>query len=386
MGTSDAHSRDARPRFDWVDWRLLSVALGSTALVAAALVVQVSLGTYSMTLERAWLAVLDADVWYHPPTLASFLLGEGLARALFGLPAGWEPDLATATTVVWNIRLPRVLVGIFVGCNLGLSGAIFQAVTRNDLASPHVLGVSSGAGFAVLLTLVLFPGFVGLLPLFAAVGGALAFLVVYVIAWDGGTSPVRLVLAGVVVWMICWSLQTALFTLIDDVGTVRQAIAWTTGSLTGVGWEQARTVLAWSALLVLPGAALAARELDVLVLGEDTAASLGMNVEQMRFAVSGLAIVAAGSAIAVAGVVAFAGLVVPHIVRTLVGPDHRRVLLGCVFVGPALLVTADVGARLGMTLLMNSPGQLPVGIVTGLVGGPYFLWLMRRKTDMGAIA
>lgn len=386
MGTSDAHSRDARPRFDWVDWRLLSVALGSTALVALALVVQVSLGTYSMSLERAWLAVLDADVWYHPPTLASFLLGEGVARALFGLPAGWEPALATATTVVWNIRLPRVLVGVFVGCNLGLSGAIFQAVTRNDLASPHVLGVSSGAGFAVLLALVLLPGLVGLLPVFAAVGGAAAFLVVYAIAWDGGTSPVRLVLAGVVVWMICWSLQTALFTLIGDIGTVRQAIAWTTGSLTGVDWEQARTVLAWSLLVVLPGTALVARELDVLVLGESTAASLGMDVERVRFAVSALGIVAAGSAIAVAGVVAFAGLVVPHIVRTLVGPDHRRVLLGCVFVGPALLVTADVGARLGMPLLLNSPGQLPVGIVTGLVGGPYFLWLMRRKTDMGAIS
>jgi iron complex transport system permease protein len=386
MGTSDAHSRDARPRFAWVDWRLLSVALGSTALVALALVVQVSLGTYSMSLERAWLAVLDADVWYHPPTLASFLLGDGIARALFGLPAGWEPTLSTATTVVWNVRLPRVLVGIFVGCNLGLSGAIFQAVTRNDLASPHVLGVSSGAGFAVLLALVLLPGLVGLLPVFAAVGGALAFLVVYAIAWDGGTSPVRLVLAGVVVWMICWSLQTALFTLIGDIGTVRQAIAWTTGSLTGVDWEQARTVLAWSLLVVLPGTALVARELDVLVLGESTAASLGMNVERVRFAVSALGIVAAGSAIAVAGVVAFAGLVVPHIVRTLVGPDHRRVLLGCVFVGPALLVTADVGARLGMPLLLNSPGQLPVGIVTGLVGGPYFLWLMRRKADMGAIA
>jgi len=386
MGTSDAHSRDARPRFAWVDWRLLSVALGSTALVALALVVQVSLGTYSMSLERAWLAVLDADVWYHPPTLASFLLGDGIARALFGLPAGWEPTLSTATTVVWNIRLPRVLVGIFVGCNLGLSGAIFQAVTRNDLASPHVLGVSSGAGFAVLLALVLLPGLVGLLPVFAAVGGALAFLVVYAIAWDGGTSPVRLVLAGVVVWMICWSLQTALFNLIGDIGTVRQAIAWTTGSLTGVDWEQARTVLAWSLLVVLPGTALVARELDVLVLGESTAASLGMNVERVRFAVSALGIVAAGSAIAVAGVVAFAGLVVPHIVRTLVGPDHRRVLLGCVFVGPALLVTADVGARLGMPLLLNSPGQLPVGIVTGLVGGPYFLWLMRRKADMGAIA
>jgi len=339
-----------------------------------------------MSLERAWLAVLDADVWYHPPTLASFLLGDGIARALFGLPAGWEPTLSTATTVVWNIRLPRVLVGIFVGCNLGLSGAIFQAVTRNDLASPHVLGVSSGAGFAVLLALVLLPGLVGLLPVFAAVGGALAFLVVYAIAWDGGTSPVRLVLAGVVVWMICWSLQTALFTLIGDIGTVRQAIAWTTGSLTGVDWEQARTVLAWSLLVVLPGTALVARELDVLVLGESTAASLGMNVERVRFAVSALGIVAAGSAIAVAGVVAFAGLVVPHIVRTLVGPDHRRVLLGCVFVGPALLVTADVGARLGMPLLLNSPGQLPVGIVTGLVGGPYFLWLMRRKADMGAIA
>jgi iron complex transport system permease protein len=372
---------------DWLDRRLLGLIVGSVAVTLASALVQVSFGTFSgAQLTTAWAAVFDPAVWTNPQVLLPFFLGEGISEALLSaLGLSTAPvALSDATAVVWTLRLPRVVVGVLVGANLAVSGAIFQAVTRNELASPYVLGVSSGAGLAVLLTLVLFPALAAFLPVFAALGGALAFLLVYVIAWQHGTSPVRLVLAGVIVGTVFTSLQTSLFFFASDLGVVQQAIAWTTGSLTAVDWEQVRLALPWT-LLALTLALAGARQLDVLLLGERTASSLGMNVERVRFALSGVAVLAASAAIAVAGIVGFVGLVVPHVVRTVVGSDYRRVLVGCVFVGPALLTAADVGARLGFEVVLGAPTQLPVGVVTGLVGGPYFLYIMRRTGTVGEL-
>ncbi|MFT4884228.1 MAG: iron complex transport system permease protein [Natronomonas sp.] len=368
------------PRFEWVDRSLLVTVFGGLIAAIAAALVQVSFGTFSMTPVDAWRAIFDPAVWGNPGVLLSFFLGDAATQTL-GLST--EADLASETLIVWNVRLPRVFVAAFVGFNLAISGAVFQAVTRNELASPFILGVSSGAGLAILLTLVVFTGTAAFLPVTAALGGTAAFLLVYLIAWQGGTSPVRLVLAGVIVGTVLNSMQTALFFFADDVGTVQAAIAWTTGSLTGVDWEQVRMILPWTVLVVLPGAALGARQLNVLLLGEKTASALGMRVERMRFLLSGLGIIAAAAAVAVAGIVSFVGLVVPHMVRTLVGSDHKRLLIGCAFVGPALLVVADTAARLSFEVLFNSPTQLPVGIVTGLVGGPYFLYLMRKEKQLG---
>jgi iron complex transport system permease protein len=354
-------------RFAWADRSLVTLCLASLAVVVGAGLTQLRYGSYTMTLGTAWGALLDPAVLLDPRWLLHFFAGDPLMRAVTG-HRGELPDLATATLVVWDIRLPRVLAAILVGATLAVSGAIFQAVTRNELASPFVLGVSQGAGFAILATLVVFSGLAPYLPLIAAAGGAVAFLVVYAIAWQGGTSPVRLVLAGVIVNMVFQSLQRGLFVFADDIGVVQSAIAWITGSLTGTGWEHVR-------LALVPGV----RQLDVLRLGEQTARSLGMRVERTRFLLSGVAILAASTAVAVAGVVGFFGLVVPHIVRLLVGSDHRRLLVGCVFAGPALLVLADVGARLAL-----SPVQVPVGVVTGVIGGPYFLYLLRRNRSLGA--
>ena len=321
-----------------------------------------------MSIRRAWAAVLDPDVFLEPGALAAFFLG-----------IGKTPALGERGLIVWNIRVPRVLVAGLVGANLAVSGAIFQAITRNELASPFVLGVSSGSGLAVLLTLVIFPSLSAFLPMFAALGGTLAFVLVCVIAWQGGTSPIRLVLAGVVVEMVFRSLQRGLFFFADDLGVVQTALAWTTGSLTGTDWEQVRLVLPWTVIAVALALA-AARQLNVLLLGERTARSLGMSVERVRFALAGVAILAAASSVAVAGIVGFVELIVPHIVRAIVGSDYKRLVVGCVFAGPALVVSADVGARLAL-----SPTQLPAGIVTSLLGGPYFLYLMRRRDSLGDI-
>ncbi|ESP89975.1 FecCD family ABC transporter permease [Candidatus Halobonum tyrrellensis] len=375
-------AEDGRDWLWWLDGKLAGVCVASLLVVVAGGLVQVSFGAYTMSIVEAWQAVFNPDVLFNADAWRAFLLG------------GEVPEMNRRSLIVWNIRLPRVFVAALVGMNLAVSGAIFQAITRNELASPFILGVSSGAGLMILLVLVVFSGVTlvipyvfgtlvlgvsSLLPVIASLGGIGAFLIVYVIAWKNGTSPIRLVLAGVIVGTVFQSLQTGLFFFADDLGVVQSAIAWTTGSLTGTDWEQVRMAAPWTVLAMVL-ALVSARQLNVLLLGESTAKALGMSVEKVRFALSGVAVLAAAASIAVAGIVGFVGLIVPHMVRNVVGSDYKKLVVGCAFTGPALMVAADVGARLAL-----NPVQIPVGIVTGLVGGPYFLYLMRKQQTMGEI-
>ena len=207
-----ATGRDGR--LAWLDRSLLTVILGSIAITVVAGLVQVRYGSYDMTFSEAFWAVFNPNVIFDAKVWAHFVLGGLFNPDAILNPAQWGsilvdadlPEMSTESLIIWNIRLPRVFVAVLVGANLAVSGAIFQAVTRNELASPFILGVSSGAGLAILLTLVLFSGLAVFLPLIAAVGGALAFLLVYAIAWKNGTSPVRLVLAGVIVSTVFQSL------------------------------------------------------------------------------------------------------------------------------------------------------------------------------------
>ena len=276
-------------RFAWITRELSIVVTGSSLVVLAAATLQLSFGAYPLSPVAAWRTLLDPTV----------VLSSGAWNAfLFGGPV---PAYETGILVTWTIRLPRVLVGVLVGMNLAVSGAILQAVTRNELASPFVLGVSSGAGLAVLLTVVVFTSLLPYLPLFAAVGGGVAFLLVYGIAWQGGTNPVRLVLAGVIVSSVFGSVQTGLFLLLEDVGVIQSVVAWTTGSLVGADWTQVRMILPWTVVAV--GAALlGSRQLNVLTLGERTASSLGMSVEHARFGLSAIAVLAAAASVAAAGI------------------------------------------------------------------------------------
>ena len=366
-------TEEERTRFGWLfDADLITLAVGSIVIVVLGGIVQVSHGAYSMTYTEAVRALFNPDVIFDLRAWDAFLWGHDL------------PDMHPDSIVVWNIRLPRVFLAIFVGTNLAVSGAIFQAVTRNELASPFILGVSSGAGFLILLTLVVFSGLARLLPLIAAAGGAGAFLLVYAVAWQGGTSPVRLVLAGVIVGTVFQSLQTGMFFFADNIAVVQSGIEWTTGSLAGTDWDEVRIILPWT-IIAIGLSLVGARQLNVLLLGERTASSLGMPVERMRFALSSVAVLAAAASIAVAGIVSFIGLIVPHVVRNIVGSDYKKLIVGCLFAGPALTIAADVGARLGLTVILGESVQMPVGIVTGLIGGPYFLYLMRKQQNMGEI-
>lgn len=355
---------------------LAMLIAAAVAIVVIAAVVQVGAGSYEMTWRDALGALADGGVWGSPGTLLKLVFGEAFARSA-GLNVAEE--ISTTSLIVWNVRLPRVLVALCVGINLSFSGCIFQAITRNEMASPYLLGVSSGAGLAILIVLVLAPALSPFLPVIAMFGGGVAFLVVYTIAWNRGTSPVRLVLAGIIVAAIAGSLQTAVFMLANDVNTVQSALAWTTGSLTGTGWPQVRMVFPWMVISVVLGFA-ASRHLDVILLGDATARALGMPIERTRFLLAATAILAAGSAVSVAGLIGFVGLIVPHVVRSIVGSRHTRLLTGCLFAGPALLVSADTFAR-----LLVSPVQLPVGIVTGCLGGVFFLYLMRTKREIAKL-
>nr|WP_275040285.1 iron ABC transporter permease [Natrialba aegyptia] len=200
---------------DWYDTSKLAViVVGSLAVLLGSTILQVSFGSYPMTLGEAWRTVFDAEVLFRLDVWQWALLGAEVPE--------W---LSTQQVIVWNLRLPRILVG----ANLAISGALFQTVTRNELASPYILGVSDGAGLVVLLTLTTFYDLMPFLPIFAALGGGIAFLLVYAIAWKNGISPVRLLLAGVVVGTVFGSVQRTLFFFIDDLGIAMAAQAWLSG-------------------------------------------------------------------------------------------------------------------------------------------------------------
>jgi len=357
-----------RGRFAWIDRSLIVFSGVCLLIVIAGSVVQVSMGALPIELAGVIDGLFNPAIWGDVEAWAALLLGQG------ELPA-----IDRETLVIWTVRLPRVFSGALIGVCLSISGAIFQAVTRNELASPYILGISSGAGLAILITLIVFPTAVMSLPILAAGGGLAAFFLVYAIAWKGGVDPIRLILAGVIVGTIFGSLQTAVLLLADDIAIVKSALDWTTGSLTGNDWKQVRMILPWT-VLVLALSLFAGRQLNLLLLGDATARSLGMSVQRARFLLCLLAIVAASASVAVAGIIGFVGLIIPHIVRSCLGSDYRRVLIGCLFAGPALMIFSDVLAR----LLMN-PVQIPVGIVTGVVGGAYFLYLMRRRREVGSV-
>lgn len=355
--------------------KLVTLAAVCAALVLVVILVQVLAGSYGMDARTAFGALFDAEVWGRPEVLFRFVLGDAAAESL-GL--GPAPPIETTTLIVWNVRLPRLLVGALVGVNLSVAGAIFQAITRNELASPYTLGVSAGSGLAVILILVMFPHLIVQLPLAASIGGGIAFVITYAIAWKGrGTSPVRLVLAGVIVGAVAGSLHTVLFFLAQDVTMLRDAISWTAGSLSGVGWTHVRMAAPWTLGVVVISLS-AGRYLDLMLLGDGPARALGLGIERTRFLLACTAVVAAGTSISVAGHVGFVGLIIPHVVRNTVGGGHRYMVLGCMAAGPALIMAADAVARLAL-----SPVQLPVGVITGLLGGTYFLWLMRRRRDLG---
>lgn len=279
--------------------------------------------------------------------------------------------------VIRELRLPRTFVGLLVGAALGVAGAVMQAVTRNPLADPGILGVNAGASFTVVLGIWAF-GVGSTLGLvwFAFVGAAAASVVVYLLGsiGGGGTTPVRLALSGAALSALLFAFTRAV-TLLDEA-TLDQFRFWAVGSLAGRDGEVVTSVV-WFILIGLVIALGLTRPLNAMGLGEETAAGLGVEVGLTRV-LSGVAIVLlCGAAVAACGPIGFVGLVVPHAVRAVVGPDQRWLMAGCAFAGPLVLLVCDTIGR-----VIARPGEVQVGIMTAAIGGPAFVILVRRARVM----
>lgn len=284
----------------------------------------------------------------------------------------WIDDNSLARAIVWDVRLPRALVGALVGANLAVAGVLMQGVTRNPLASPSLIGATASGALVVVASQVLFrtvsPAMLPPLALLGAlIGGTLSFSQ----AWRGGLSPVRLALAGVAVSALASAVTTMLL-LLSGPG-VDNIYFWLAGGLVSRSWIHVFQVLPWS-IVGIGLALLVARQVNLLALGDEAAQAVGLAVHRWRLGLGAIALALTGASVAVAGPIAFVGLIIPHSVRGLVGPDNRVVIPVSALLGAALLIVADLGSR-----VIFAPREMPVGVLTVALGGPFFLSLIWRK-------
>jgi iron complex transport system permease protein len=322
--------------------RRLAVVLAAALLLAATLLASLALGSRQLPVDQVWTALT-------------------------------APDGSEASTIVRELRLPRTAMGLVVGLALAVAGVLFQAVTRNPLAEPRILGISAGASFGVVLAIAVFG--VGTLTgyvWFGVAGALLAGLLVFAVANQTreGAAPVTLALVGAALDASLGAVVYALLSI--DARTFEEYRFWVVGGLTGRDAGVAGQVLPF----VLAGAvvaALVARGLDALALGDDVARGLGHRVALVRLGAGVAGVLLTGAAVAAAGPIAFLGLAVPHLARALVGADHRWTLLLAGLLGPALLLAADIAGR-----LVAPSGEIPAGIITALAGAPLLAFLVRR--------
>ena len=282
-----------------------------------------------------------------------------------------HPDTDPQSQIIWNIRMPRTIVGALVGINLSLSGAILQAIMRNPLADPHIIGISSGAGLAGVVIMILFPALEYLITPVAFVGAMLAAICIYILAWKNGIKPVRIILAGVAVSAFLSAGISGLMIFYSD--RVHGALMWMVGGLAARSWPHVSIILPYAAIgLVL--ALASASYLNILQLGDEMARGLGVNVEVTRIVMTAIAALLAASAVSVVGLLGFVGLVVPHAARLLIGSDYRFLLPAAALLGVAIVTLSDTFAR-----VIFAPIELPVGIIMAFLGAPFFLFLLRRE-------
>lgn len=320
------------------------------------------------------------DKWLtHPRALRLIIVGAPVILALcvlmgpsgIGLPDPWSQR------EILTLRITRVLTGFMIGGALSCAGVVFQAVLRNPLAEPYILGVSSGAGLGAALAILTGLAAAGafILPLCAFIMAVLTLLIVHLLSNRGGPSLYGLILSGVIVSSICSSILMFMISAASMEG-MHSILWWMLGDLEVTSY----TLLLVSWVIVLAGTAgvwLMSRELNALTLGHTMAHHLGIRVRTAMVAALLLATLVAATAVSVAGLIGFVGLIVPHIMRNLVGADHRRLVPAATVGGGAFLAVCDAIARTIM------PVEVPVGVVTALIGGPFFLYLLKRRRTPG---
>jgi iron complex transport system permease protein len=287
-----------------------------------------------------------------------------------------SPLSATDESIFWDIRLPRVVLGALVGAMLAVAGASYQGVFHNALADPYLLGVAAGAGLGATIAVVYLPngfGFQNALPPAAFLGASLAVALAYAIGRSAGrgSGGATLVLAGVTVASFFTAVQTYVQQQHSD--TLQEVYSWILGRLPSSGWGDVEILLPYVAVAIA-GILLHRRLLDVLSVGDEEAATLGVHVRQVRFAVVLCATVGTAAAVAVSGLIGFVGIIVPHAIRLVAGPSYRLLLPLSVLVGAGFLVLADVIARTAL-----SPAELPIGVVTAFFGAPFFAIVLRTS-------
>jgi iron complex transport system permease protein len=316
----------------------------------------------------ALLAVLVGPVRLDPAGVLGELAGRlPLVEVHGGLP---QPD----ATILWQLRLPRVVLGALVGAMLALAGAAYQGVFRNPLADPYLLGAAGGAGLGATLAIAYGPDTsswpVGLLPLAAFTGAVAGVAAAYALGRSGGgRTTTTLVLAGVAVASFLTAIQTFVQQQQDD--TLREVYGWILGRLSTAGWKEVVLILPYT---LLSAAVIVAcrRLLDVLAVGDDEAGSLGVRAARVRLVVVAAATLGTAAAVAVSGLIGFVGIIVPHTVRLVAGSSYRLVVPLCLLLGAAFLILADLVARTVM-----APGELPIGVVTAFFGAPFFAVVLR---------
>lgn len=335
--------------------RVLLLALGGILILS--IILGVSLGPVPIPISTVWGVI-------------AYKLG-------FTSAGDWS---AGVENIVWLIRLPRVLLAVVVGGGLAIVGVTLQALVRNPLADPYVLGISSGASVGAVLAI----GFgvlasYGTLAIsFAAfLGAVLAFVIVYTLANLGKRiTPESLILAGIGVGYIFTGITSFITLTSNKRQLAGQVLAWTLGSLARANWFDL-SLPTLTLIVITIYLMLQARSLNALIVGDETASVLGVNVDVFRRRVFTLVALITGVMVAVSGSIGFIGLMIPHMIRFVVGSDHRKVLPMSVFVGSIFLIWADVFAR-GFHSTIDNPIELPVGVVTSILGGPFFIWLMLK--------
>ncbi|WP_406387764.1 MULTISPECIES: FecCD family ABC transporter permease [unclassified Streptomyces] len=301
-------------------------------------------------------------------------VGEVLGSVQHRLGLGGAPLDRVGESVLWNVRLPRVALALLVGASLGCAGALMQGVFGNPLAEPGVIGISAGAAVGAVAAIGLGLGFFGnwTITACAFVSGLVTVGSVYLLSRNGGkTEVVTLILTGIAVNAFAGAL-IGLFVFFADSGQVNQITFWQLGSLAQATWPKVLAVLP-CALAGLTIAPFYARKLDLLSLGERPAHHLGVDVERLRVVLVLVVALLTAAAVAVAGIITFVGLLVPHLLRMANGPGHRFLVPGSALAGAVVLLGGDLAAR-----TIARPAELPLGVLTALIGSPFFFWLLRR--------
>ncbi len=279
---------------------------------------------------------------------------------------------STSFSIIYLIRLPRNILAIIVGMSLSVSGVLLQAVMKNPLSDPGITGVSSGATLMGLIVMLALPSLTPILNILVFLGGFITCIIVYTISWKNGISPIRVILAGICVNSILGAAISLLSIIFSD--KIQSVLLWLNGSLAGKSWSSVQSIFVY----IIIGLILAicfSPMANILSLSDETVSSLGFNINIIRLILSSIAVLLASITTSVVGIIGFIGLVVPHISRLIIGSDHKYLIPFSMILGGILLLGTDTISR---TIIQNI--ELPVGIIMSIIGGPFFIYLLRKKS------